>query len=66
MQLQVENVNVDIKTGTVIVAGFDTSEIITELGAVELLDAMDYSDIMDYVVAVEKEKADEDIHEAQS
>lgn len=60
MELTVTKVNVDLETGTVILTGFDTSEIITEVGATELLNAMDYSDVMDYVVQTEKDKADEE------
>ena len=56
MELTVEKVNVDLEMGTVIITGYDVSDIISEVGTEELLQAMDYSDIVDYVNDVEEEK----------
>jgi len=60
MELNVEKVNVDLEMGTVIITGYDIQDIISEIGAVEILKEIDYSDVFDYVMEVEKEKADLD------
>ena len=46
MELAAEKVNVDLEMGTVIITGYDVSDIISEIGTEELLQAMDYSDIL--------------------
>ena len=56
MELAAEKVNVDLETGSVTITGYDVSDIISEIGTEELLQAMDYSDIVDYVNDVEEEK----------
>ena len=56
MELAAEKVNVDLETGSVTITGYDVSDIISEIGTEELLQAMDYSDILDYVNDVEEEK----------
>ena len=60
MELAVEKVNVDLERGTVIITGFDVDEIVSEVGATELLKSIDYSDILDYVNDVEEEKRELD------
>ena len=60
MELAAEKVNVDVERGTVIITGYDVDEIVSEVGANELLKSMDYSDILDYVNAVEEEKRELD------
>ena len=60
IEISADKLNVNLENGTVILTGIEASEIVTEVGATELLNAMDYSDIMDYVVQTEKDKADEE------
>ena len=60
MELTVEKANVDLETGTIIITGYDVDEIVTELGTETLLNAIDYSDIVEYVAQVERDKADEE------
>ena len=60
MELSVEKVNVDVERGTVIITGYDVDEIVSEVGATDLLKSMDYSDILDYVNDVEEEKRELD------
>lgn len=60
MELQAEKVNVDLENQTVIITGVDVSEVIDELGTDVLLEAMDYSDVVDFVGQVEQDKADEE------
>ena len=60
MELAVEKVNVDLERGTVIITGYDVDEIVSEVGATELLKSIDYSDILDYVNDVEEEKRELD------
>ena len=60
LELSVEKANVDLEMGTVILTGVDVGEIVSEIGTEELLNAMDYSDIVEYVAEIEKDKADED------
>jgi len=60
LELTVEKANVDLELGTVILTGVDTSEIVSEIGTEELLNAMDYSDVMEYVTQVEKDKREAD------
>ena len=56
------NVRVDEYSGTTL-TGFDMSELVSEIGVQELLDAMDYSDIKEYVAeneaAIESDDYDE-------
>jgi hypothetical protein len=56
MELQVNQANVNLEDGYVILRGVDISEVISELGTEKLLEAMDYSDIVDYVGKVEEDK----------
>ena len=58
MELTVEKVNVDLEMGTVTITGYDLDEIIREVGTMELLNAMEYSDIVDYIKDSEDEKRD--------
>ena len=60
MELAVEKVNVDLEMGTVIITGYDVSDIISEIGTEELLQAMDYADIMQFVTKSEAEKEEAD------
>ena len=60
MELAAEKVNVDLEMGTVIITGYDVSDIISEIGTEELLQAMDYSDVMQFVSEVEAEKEEAD------
>lgn len=60
MELNVEKVNVDLEMGSVIITGYDIRDVISEIGVVELLKEIEYSDVFDYVMEVEKEKADLD------
>lgn len=38
----------DVTTMDVYIEGYDESQIVSEVGAVNLLDAMDFADIADY------------------
>ena len=60
MELAAEKVNVNIERGTVIITGYDVSDIISEIGTEELLQAMDYSDILQFVSEVEAEREEAD------
>lgn len=60
LELTVEKANVDLELGTVILTGVDTSEIVSEIGTEELLNAMEYADVMQYVTEVEKDKREAD------
>jgi len=60
MELSATRVNVDLETGTVILVGVDASEIVSEIGTENLLNAMEYSDVFDYVMECEKDKRDAD------
>ena len=60
MELAAEKVNVDLEMGTVIITGYDVSDIISEIGTEELLQAMDYADILQFVSEVEAEKEEAD------
>lgn len=60
LELSVEQANVNLEEGTVILTGVDVTEVVTELGTEELLNAMEYSDVMEYVAQCERDKADED------
>ena len=60
MELSAEKVNVDLEMGTVIITGYDLSDIISEIGTEELLQAMDYADVMQFVVESEAEKEEAD------
>ena len=59
-EVEAEKVNVDLGNDSVILTGVDLSELVSEIGIEELLNAMDYSDIVEYVAEIEKDKADED------
>ena len=58
MELTIGNINVDLETGTVKITGYDAGEIVSEIGTTKLLNAMEYSDIMEYIKDVEEEKRD--------
>ena len=60
MELTVEKVNVDLEMGSVIITGYELSDIISEVGAIELLKEMDYSDVFDFVMQAEQDKKTED------
>ena len=60
MELAAEKVNVDLEMGTVIITGYDVSDIISEVGTEELLQSMDYADVMQFVVESEAEKEEAD------
>lgn len=59
MQLSAEKVNVNIEEGTVIITGYDIDEIVAEVGTKELLEAMDYSDVMQFVTDAERDKKED-------
>lgn len=54
MELSVDHANVDLERGTVIITGYDTAEIVSEIGAYDLLREMEYSDIMEFVAEQEE------------
>lgn len=56
MELAAEKVNVDLEMGKVIITGYDVSDIISEIGTEELLQAMDYADVVQFVSDIEAEK----------
>lgn len=58
MELTAEKVNVDLERGTVIIAGYDIDDVISEIGTKELLQAMDYDDIMEFMVECDAERED--------
>ena len=60
MELSAEKVNVDLEMGTVIITGYDVSDIISEIGTEELLQAMDYADILQFVSEAEAEREEAD------
>ncbi len=60
MELTVERANVNLEDGTIIITGYDVDEIIEEIGQETLLNAMDYSEIREYVAQVERDKADDE------
>lgn len=60
MELTAEKVNVDLEMGTVIITGYDVSDIISEVGTEELLQAMDYADIVQFVAEAEAERKEAD------
>jgi len=60
MELAANKVNVDLEMGTVIITGYDVSDIISEIGTEELLQAMDYADVVQFVSEVEAEREEED------
>lgn len=60
MELSVSKANVNLEEGTVIITGYDIADVISEIGAAELLKEMDYSDILDFISEVEEDKAAED------
>ena len=60
MELAAEKVNVDLEMGTVIITGFDVSDIVSEIGTEELLQAMDYADVMQFVMEAEAERKEAD------
>lgn len=59
LQLTATKANVNIEEGTVIITGVEVDEIISEIPNKELLDAMEYSDVFDYVMQTEKDKKEE-------
>ena len=60
MELAADKVNVDLEMGTVIITGYDVSDIISEIGTEELLQAMDYADILQFVSEMEAEREEAD------
>jgi hypothetical protein len=62
MEIAADKVNVDLERGTVIITGYDLSDIISEIGTEELLLAMDYADIMQFVAETEDDSEDSDYH----
>ena len=59
-EIQAEQANVDIENGSVILTGVDLDELVNTVGPEELLNAIDYSDILEYVAEVEKDKEDDE------
>ena len=59
-EISAEKVNVNIEDGTVILTGVDLAELISEVGYVSFLQEIDYSDIVEYVAEIERDKADEE------
>lgn len=60
MELSATRVDVDLENGTVILVGVDESEIVSQIGYENLLNAMEYSDVFDYVMECEKDKRESD------
>ena len=60
MELTADKVNVNLEMGTVIITGYDVSDIISEVGTEELLQAMDYADVVQFVAEVEAERKEAD------
>lgn len=58
MELSVERVNVDLEMGTVIITGYDTMDVIRQIGARELLADMDYQEIKEFVAEQDAERAE--------
>ena len=59
-EISPEKVNVNVEEGTVILTGVDLGEIVGEVGSEEMLQAIDYSDIVEYVAQCEQDKADDE------
>ena len=59
-EISAERVNVNIEEGTVIITGVDLIDIVSEVGSEEMLQSIDYSDIVEYVAQVERDKADDE------
>lgn len=57
--ISAERVNVDLENQTVIVTGVDESELVSEIGVEQLLDAMEFSDVHNYVIQRLSEDDDE-------
>ena len=64
MEIVADRINVDLERGTVIITGYDLSDIISEIGTEKLLLAMDYADIMQFVTEAEDDTEDSDYHNA--
>jgi len=60
LELSAVRVNVDLENESVIVTGVDVDEIVSQIGYEELLNAMEYADVMEYVAQAERDKAEED------
>lgn len=60
MEISVDKVNIDLEMGTAIITGYDINEIISEIGLENILEAIDYSDVIRYVERVDQENADDD------
>lgn len=59
-EISPEKVNVNVEEGTIILTGVDLGEIVGEVGSEEMLQAIDYSDIVEYVAQCEQDKADDE------
>lgn len=55
--ISVESVRVFANEGMAEIEGFDPAELIAEVGAREILENIDYSDIMEYITELQKEDA---------
>lgn len=60
MEISVDTANVDLEMGTVILTGYDINEIINVIGVDNILEAIDYSDIVRYMERIAQENADDD------
>lgn len=58
MQLHYTTLSTD-ETGLATITGFDPSQIVSEIGATELLDHMEYSDIVEWMAQKEQERVEE-------
>lgn len=58
-QISATQVNVNVEEGTVILTGVDLGEIVGEVGATDILDAIDFSNVHDYVIERLNEDRDE-------
>lgn len=59
-QLHVNKVTFDGETGSIVVSGFELESLIAEFYHGDVLDALDYSDVMQYVSEKERERREED------
>lgn len=59
-KVQAQTATVNIEDDSVILTGVDLDELVGVVGPEELLNAIDYSDILEYVAEVEKDKEDDE------
>jgi hypothetical protein len=59
MGIQIIGKTFFIEDGTVNISDVDISQVLAEFPVEEVLDTLDYNDILDYVSKTEKERIDE-------